>query len=168
MCTPLCVRSGRRPRTTDTNPHRQLEQIAPPAFQEALWARMRALPDVDEGPSLISVPGARALFLRPTAAGGPDEAFMTGREFVHLHPASDGSLHMALPPARVTEAVAAGWGELHPLAASGRVPPTVLLVYGPRNAAELETVWELVQASHRFACGTAPAGGEMATPSDGA
>jgi len=158
MCTTLCARPGRRPKTTDTNPHRQLEQIAPTAFQEALWDRMRALPDVEEGQSLVSVPGARALFLCGTVAGGPEEAFMTGREFVHLHPASDGSLHMALPPDRVAEAIATGWGEPHPLAASGRVPSTVILVYGPRDPAELETVWALVQASHRFARGVDAAG----------
>jgi hypothetical protein len=48
--------------------------------------RVFALPDVKERPSAISVPGARALWLQDDVPTGPQEAFMTGREFVHIHP----------------------------------------------------------------------------------
>jgi phospholipase/carboxylesterase len=109
------------------------------------------------GPSHVSVPGARAFHLDPSAAGGPPEAFMVGTEFAHLHPAQDGSLHLILPEANAREVIAHGWGEFHPLVAQGVMPPTNLMVYGPRNDEELETVWRIVQASHANARGDAKA-----------
>jgi hypothetical protein len=94
----LPKRSGSRPRTTPTNPHTQLEQNPEPEMVEALARRVFTLPGVEERPSAISVPGARALWLREDVPAGPQEAFMIGREFAHMHPMPDGSLHAALPP----------------------------------------------------------------------
>src|SRR5215216_2859575 len=91
-------RSGSRPRTTPTNPHTQLEQNPEREVVEQLARRVFALPGVEERPSAISVPGARALWLREDVPAGPQEAFMIGREFAHIHPMPDGSLHAALPP----------------------------------------------------------------------
>lgn len=47
---------------------------------------------------MISVPGAVALTLEPDMALGPQNAFMIGTEFAHLHPVPDYSLHVILPP----------------------------------------------------------------------
>jgi phospholipase/carboxylesterase len=102
---------------------------------------------------MVSVPGARAAVLRADEAGGPPEAFMVGREFAHLHPHPDSSLHLNLPADRAAEAIAAGWAEHHYLVAGGQLPPTVVMVFAPRDADELEVVWTLVQDSHRFASG---------------
>lgn len=135
-------------------PHQQLDQTAPADLQEALFERARALPGVTVGRSHVSVPGARAFHLDEAAAGAPD-AFMTGKEFAHLHPASDGSLHLVLPEAEARAVIERGWGEFHPLVAQGVMPPTNLMVFGPRDADELETVWRIVEASHANA--TAPA-----------
>ena len=147
----LSARPGPRPRTTPTNPHVQLDQNAPLELQELLFERARALPGVRVEPSMISVPGASAFVLVEEAAGGPLEAFMIGREFAHLHPPTDGSLHMMLP-LELAEAVDShGWGELHPVARMGVIPWTAMMVYGPRDEGELEVVWELLRASHAFA-----------------
>jgi len=35
-------------------------------------------------------------------------------EFAHLHPAHDGSLHLALPPAQAADAIAKGWAIAYP------------------------------------------------------
>jgi hypothetical protein len=94
----LPKRSGSRPRTTPTNPHTQLEQNPEREVVEELARRVFSLPDVEERPSAISVPGARALWLREDVPAGPPEAFVIGREFAHIHPMPDGSLHAALPP----------------------------------------------------------------------
>ena len=91
----LPERSGSRPRTTPTNPHTQLEQNPEPEVVEELARRVFALPGVEERPSAISVPGARALWLRGDIAPGPQEAFMIGREFAHIHPMPDGSLRFS-------------------------------------------------------------------------
>ena len=153
----MIARSGSRPRTTTTNPQQQLDQQADEeGIREELALRSFALPRVVEEPSGISVPGARAMVLADAAARGPSEAFLIGTEFAHLHPAPDLSLHLSLPVEAAAEAIEAGWAELHPWALEGRMAPTRILVYAPRDRDELETVWGLVAASHRFATGVAP------------
>jgi hypothetical protein len=144
-------RAGPRPRTTATNPHTQLDQNAPPALQEALYARARGLPGVVVGPSHVSVPGARALHL-PGCPHPAQAGFMVEREFAHLHPATDGSLHMSLPPDQIETTIDNGWAEYHPLAGKYGLPTNIVMVYGPRDEAELGIVAALVEASHRAAC----------------
>jgi hypothetical protein len=144
-------RVGARPRATRTNPHTQLDQNAPPALQERLFAVMRALPGVVVGPSHVSVPGARALHL-PGCRHPAEAGFMLEREFAHLHPPDDGSLHMSLPPAIVQAVVDNGWAERHPLAGKHGLPANIVMVYGPRDEAELALVEALVRASHAAAC----------------
>jgi hypothetical protein len=152
MSSPLPVRAGDRPRTTPTNPHTQLDQQPTDAgLVEELARRLFALPGVVEEPSRVSLPGARALVLAPDEALGPPEAFLIDREFAHLHPAPDHSMHAMLPTEAVTEAVAAGWAEPHPAALRGLIPPTAVMLYAPRDDAELEVIEGLVRASHAFA-----------------
>jgi hypothetical protein len=150
-------RRGPKPETTrptraERKPHKQLTQNAPGDLQEELFNRVRRLPDVSIGDSLVSVPGARAFHLRDESARGPREAFQAGREFAHLHPSDDGSLHVTLPPDLYDEVLAKGWGEPHPLSGT-------MLVWGPRDADELEVVWSIVKASYAYANGTYVAGG---------
>jgi luciferase-like monooxygenase len=150
----LPTRAGKRPRTTPTNPHTQLDQQpAGTGVVEELARRVFALPGVVEEPSGISVPGARALVLGPGQPTGPPEAFLVGREFAHLHPAPDHSLHAMLPVDLAEAAVAAGWAEPHPVALRGLIPRTAVMLYAPRDDAELEVVVRLVRASHAFARG---------------
>ncbi len=86
---------------------------------EELARRVFALPGVEERPSAISVPGARALWLSEDVPAGPPEAFLIGSEFAHIHPVPDGSLHAALPPEVAQEAIMKGWAEQHPVARVG-------------------------------------------------
>jgi hypothetical protein len=146
-------RAGPPPETGPSMPHQQLTQNAPPGLQEALLARAAGLPGVRVGRSGVSVPGARAFVLDPDLATGPPEAFMVGTEFAHLHPPYDGSMHLALPAEAAAELERKGWGELHPLARAGVMPPTAIMVFGPRDEAELEVVWTILQASYAFARG---------------
>jgi hypothetical protein len=152
MSPPLPIRAGERPQTTPTNPHVQLDQQpADVRWVQELARRVFELPGVVERPSRISVPGARALVLGPDEWTGPPEAFLIDREFAHLHPAPDHSLHAMLPPALANEAVAAGWAEPHPVALRGLIPPTAVMLYAPRDEAELDVLERLVRASHAFA-----------------
>jgi hypothetical protein len=152
----LPTRRGSRPRTTPTNPHTQLEQNPQREVVEELARRVFALPGVEERPSAISVPGARALWLSEDVQAGPQEAFMIGREFAHIHPMPDGSLHAALPPEVAQEAVEKGWAEQHPVARMGRMPQNVVMIYAPRDAQEIEVVAGLVAEACRYAGGAAP------------
>lgn len=146
-------RPGPRPRTRVGMPHSQLDQNAAAAMIEALARRALSLPDAEERPSAVSVPGARALWLRDGVPAGPPEAFMAGREFAHIHPVHDGSLHVTLPADRARAAIDAGWAELHPLARLGSLPGVVVMLYGPRDADELEVVFGLLLESYRAAGG---------------
>jgi hypothetical protein len=144
----LPPRKGQRPEVIGPMPHSQTSQNAPPELQEALHERALALPAVHAADSLVSVPGARAFVLDEEAANGPPEAFQRGREFAHLHPPSDGSLHLTLPAGLAAEAYAKGWGEPHPVSGTP-------LIFGPRDEEELEVVWRLLKASYEFASGSA-------------
>ena len=149
----LPERAGQRPRTTLTNPHTQLDQNPEEVLVRELAQKVFALSDVEERPSAISVPGARALWLRDEVPAGPPEAFMIGREFAHIHPLPDGSLHAALPPELAEEAIEKGWAEQHPVARMGYIPPNVVMIYAPRNAGEIEIVAGLVTESYCYAGG---------------
>ena len=144
-------REGPRPDTThpsreNPSPHQQISQNAPRHLQEELFMRAQSLAGVSVGKSLVSVPGARAFHLDEALARGPIEAFQRGREFAHLHPAHDGSLHLTLQPQVCQEVLAKGWGEPHPLSGT-------MLIWGPRSEEELEVIWRLVHASYEYATG---------------
>lgn len=135
-------------------PHQQLtQQPGDEAVREELARRLFELPGVEERPSGVSVPGARALCLSGEGPAGPAEAFMVGREFAHLHPPPDQSLHLTLPTAEAERAVALGWAEWHPLVAHGVLSRTAVMVYAPRDEEEAHVVERLVRCSWRFARG---------------
>jgi phospholipase/carboxylesterase len=149
----LPARAGDPPQTHHAMPHEQRSQNASADLQEELFERIASLNGVVVGPSHVSVPGARAFHLDPDHAGGPRQAFMVGTEFAHLHPTYDGSLHLVLPEAQARTVIARGWGEFHPLVEQGGMAPTNIMVYGPRDTSELETVMEIVTAAYLNAAG---------------
>lgn len=59
----------------------------------------------------------------------------------HVH-ASDGSLHLVLPPADARIVIERGWGERHPLCGAPIVglPNTYLLIYAPRDEQERDII----------------------------
>lgn len=150
----LAPRAGARPQVSAGIPQEQRSDHAPLELQEQLFGRVAALPGVSTRPSAISVPGARGLMLDPPRLG-PDDAFIVpaAGEFAHVHPGHDGSLHLALPPSLASDVVAKGWGVAHPLAGV-RLTPGMVMLFGPRNAAELETVVGVVATSHAWATGS--------------
>ena len=149
----LPKRRGEGPDTNPRMPHQQVSQNAPKDLQEVLFERAKGLPGVVVGRSHVSVPGARAFHLDEAHAGGSEDAFMVGTEFAHLHPQEDGSLHLILPERLAKQVIEQGWGEFHPLVLQGMMPPTNLMVFGPRDQSELEIVWSIVEASYANATG---------------
>lgn len=148
----LPERKGVRPRATSSNPHTQLDQQpVDDRPRRLLEERLAQLPDVVWRSSMISVPGARALTLPADAAQGPPEAFMIGTEFAHLHPGSDHSLHLVLPPEVASRVVEAGWAEQHPIARRGLITSGAVMVYAPRDEEEAELVSRIVTASFEYA-----------------
>ena len=142
---PTISREGERPQTSDapinTNiAHQQQEQLSPVELQEKLWVFLQWLEGMTTGPSKISVEWARAVFTpdqnAPTA---------TADERVHLHPRSDGSLHIALPDQTRTQQIEQyGRGEAHPR------NPTTAMLYGPRDEKELEILKQIITAVYKL------------------
>jgi len=71
-------------------------------------------------------------------------------EICHVHH-SDQSLHMNLHPDDAKIVLEKGWGERHPLARGGwlgsYVPREFVMVYAPRDGAELDVVCQIVEAA---------------------
>jgi phospholipase/carboxylesterase len=149
----LPQRVGARPQVSWTIPQQQESETSPTDIQEQLFARIAGLPGVSSRQSAISVPGARG-FMVQREHGAPLDAFLVPRagEFAHLHPRYDGSLHLALPLALAADVIAKGWAVAHPLAGV-RLARGMVMVYGPRDAAELDSVAAIVGASHAYATG---------------
>ena len=143
-------RAGERPETSTDGPHRQLTDRSSPALWGELVARAFALPHVVEHFSSVSPASSRALLfddLRevvvPETSLAPDGPL----EPVHIHGVFDTSIHLCLPSARAMEVCEAGWGEPHQYADFG----TEIMIYGPRDAEELEVAVAFIEESLAFA-----------------
>lgn len=148
--TEIPSRSGDRPPVHPGMPHTQIGVTPVPEVNAELHRRAFSLPGVSARPTIVSVPGSRALWLDESIELAHPEAIVAGREFTHIHP--DGSLHLPLPAARAEAAIEAGWAEPHPIArligAEGLV-----LVYTPRDFVEMEVVWMLLLDSYCYVTG---------------
>lgn len=158
---PLPARAGPRPQVSPGMPHAQIGVTAEPAVDRELRRRAYALPGVLDRPTVVSVPGARALWLADEVELLRPEALLRGREFAHIHP--DGSLHATLPPERAREAIAAGWAEPHPIAEYLGVPGLVML-YTPRTMEELNVVVALIVDAYNFVTGRSFEAAALARP----
>lgn len=148
----LPARPGPRPRTTPRAPHIQQDQNAPTDMQAMLAQQVFALPEVEERPGTVAHPAERAIWLRDELPAAPGDVFLGNREIGHFHP-WDGSLHIVLDPELAEAAVTAGWAEVHPVALAGLAPRNRVMLYGPRNEAEADTILGLIAAAVQRAAG---------------
>lgn len=132
-------------------PHSQIDVRPVPEINEALFDRCFSLPDVRNEATVISVPGARALWLDEELLLRHPEVIVRGREFAHIHP--DGSLHASLSPDRAGEAVEAGWAEPHPITEYIMGLDGLVMLYTPLDMAELEVIFGLVLDSYNYVTG---------------
>ncbi|MHA1937507.1 MAG: luciferase domain-containing protein [Candidatus Thorarchaeota archaeon] len=101
MIAHLPERSGPRTQTSGTVPHVQIGVEPVPAVKDELFRRAFTLPGVEDRPTIVSLPGARGMWLSDDIPLAHPEAIVSGREFAHIHP--DGSLHAPLPYERALE-----------------------------------------------------------------
>ncbi|CAK7267905.1 hypothetical protein SEPCBS119000_002789 [Sporothrix epigloea] len=168
--TPLTERQGPRPTVPGyTAPQRQTTEIgSDPAFmraeQEAFLKDVAAAnpgvleirPSLLEGNATPALWATRALQLGATYWDAADAEALQRRgpvEICHAH--AEASAHMQFSLGDAAVVVRSGWGEMHLLAGSrvARVPPTYLIVYAPRDEAELKIWKRLAMAAVRFAVG---------------
>ena len=100
--------------------------------------------------------------LSANASSLPDTAKVAQGEIGHIHP--DSSFHLYFSPADARLVIERGWGERHRLARMqpwyfGRkknlfgIAPSYILLYGPRDQAELSVAKTLLHASVEFMTG---------------
>ena len=148
---PLPQRSGPRTQTSGRVPHVQIDVEPVPEINDELHRRAFALPDVENRPTIVSLPGARGMWLSDGVPLAHPEVIVSGREFAHIHP--DGSLHAPLPLERALEAVEKGWAERHPWAEQRDGWEGLVMLFTPQSEAELEVIFQLIVESYNHVTG---------------
>jgi phospholipase/carboxylesterase len=148
---PLPQRTGPRTQTSGTVPHVQIGVDFVPAVNDELYRLAFALPDVENRQTIVSLPGARGMWLRDELTLIHPEVIVSGREFAHIHP--DGSLHVPLPYERALEAVEKGWAERHPWADQRDGWEGFVMLFTPQSMAELDVIFQLILDSYNFVTG---------------
>jgi len=148
---PLPQRTGSRTQTSGTVPHVQIGVELVPAVNDELYRLAFALPDVENKPTIVSLPGARGLWLSDEVTLVHPEVIVSGREFAHIHP--DGSLHAPLPVERALEAVEKGWAEMHPWADQRDGWEGFVMLFTPQSIDELDVIFQLILDSYNFVTG---------------
>ncbi|KAF2690959.1 hypothetical protein K458DRAFT_283155, partial [Lentithecium fluviatile CBS 122367] len=150
----LPTRTGNRPVVRGIAPQRQQTQKSSGDIYKALVSEIRKLV-ADPANQLME----RTSCFEKHSSGLFAVTPITrtcGGEVCHAHP-SDGSLHMTLHPADAKIMIEAGWGERHPLARGGWcrrfVPREFVLVYAPRDKAEVGVVMGIVAAATWWVAG---------------
>lgn len=148
-------RNGSAPDTADGIPHQQYSQNAPVTMQKALNHAVSSLPGIVFVSTPYSLAGSIGWRLEESYAGGLEGAFIRDSlEFGHQHTPSDGSLHMLLPNLVAHSALEKGWGVMHPWTDTLSGPQTeYVMIFGPRNEEELQTIWIISQISYYYARG---------------
>ncbi|KAF2833074.1 hypothetical protein CC86DRAFT_365059 [Ophiobolus disseminans] len=144
----LPARKGTRPLVQGVAPQRQQSQKSNEAIYKNLVSRLQSLAE-DPRNRLLE----RTSCFEKNSSGLFTSMPITrtcGGEICHAHP-SDGSMHLTLHPADAKLMLENGWGERHPLARGGWcrrfVPKEFVLIYAPRDEAEVNVVMKIVAAS---------------------
>jgi phospholipase/carboxylesterase len=132
-------------------PHVQIDVEPVQAVNDELFRRAFALPGVENRPTIVSLPGARGMWLSDDLPLAHPEAIVDGQEFAHIHP--DGSLHAPLPYERALEVDEKGWGERHPWASERDGWDGLVMLYTPQSMAELEIIFQLIVESYNYVTG---------------
>ncbi|MEM6988109.1 MAG: luciferase family protein [Pseudomonadota bacterium] len=112
-----------------------------------------SLPGVTQRPTIVSLPGAKGMWLQDTVPVTRPETIVAGREFAHIH--TDGSLHAPLPYERALELTEKGWGERHPWADRRAGWEGFVMIFTPLDEAQLHTVRQLIIESYNYVTGQA-------------
>ena len=148
---PLPERAGPRTQTTGTVPHVQIDVEPVTAVNDELHRLAFALPGVEDRPTIVSLPGARGMWLIDDVPVINPQAIVSGREFAHTHP--DGSLHAPLPYERALEVTEKGWGERHPWADERAGWEGFVMLFTPQSMAELDITFQLIVESYNYVTG---------------
>jgi hypothetical protein len=145
-------RAGTRPPIEKRYPCPQLEDTSPPELREALLEAGGRLHDVTVAPTEMTVPGD-ALLLAEELCKGKPEGFVHGREFAIIR--DDGSMQVNPDPEIGQLLLDRGWGTIHPVVRymAGALPPQSMIVFAPRDEAEVRVGVTILEVVHAWAIG---------------
>ncbi len=151
----LPQRKGERPITGDALPHLQITDNSSVELFDDLAEWLFSLEYIEERPTIISVKGARAAWIKNDYPNVNEEVLQIGREFTHIHPLNiygGGSQHLSLKREDAETVIAKGWGEYHPMdkVAFPDKKYGHIMVYAPRDKKELEAVKIITEVSYKL------------------
>ncbi|KAK0105069.1 hypothetical protein ONS95_004567 [Cadophora gregata] len=165
----LPPRSGGRAKVAGIAPHRQMTQNAPESMKAPLKEAFDNI--VKKHPKLLETKRSlyekhhdaifvQSGFLQDPDSPIPQTARVSRGEIGHIH--HDASVHLYFSPADAKLLIEKNWAERHRLARMkpflGRVnmfsvAGTYLMIYGPRDEGELETMRIILENSVKFMTG---------------
>jgi len=150
----LPKRVGPRPKIAGIAPQRQLNQSGCAHMYQMLRTSLENLAVTH--PALFAI-GTSCFEKKGLALFAKSPINVTCRgEICHVHH-SDRSMHMNLHPDDAKIVLEKGWGERHPLARGGwmkaYVPREFIMIYAPRNRAELDAVCRIIEAAGYWVSG---------------
>lgn len=161
----------RRSRRPTIGPHpipqRQVEQLPSEQLRQLLIERYGRLGKAAQTKGLVEIKKSlleryhSAMFVSSSREWHEMAQQMRG-EITHLHAGLDGTIHAVLHPADCEKIMEAGWGQRHGFAGAPgmekvvgfSLPVNYILIYAPRDAAELDIAIAIVQAAIKFMTGT--------------
>jgi hypothetical protein len=148
----LPFRKGKRPVTICGPLHLQCSNHGDDRLLRHLIEDMVAWPDIE--PNSLPAASPDLVSIRVAAEVPNDDlsVFIAGREFgrVHFGPPT---IYLALPLSCAHWTIVRGWAEPHYSSSFGLLPPSVMVVYTPRDEQELAVCRWLFRISYHFALG---------------
>ncbi|KAH7361207.1 hypothetical protein BKA66DRAFT_211869 [Pyrenochaeta sp. MPI-SDFR-AT-0127] len=144
-------------------PQRQVSQLPDPKIRQQFIAQFEDLGKATKEQGLVDIRPSlyerrhSALFVSKTR-DWHHIAQETRGEIAHVHGGLDGSIHVTLHPEDCKKVIEREWGQRHGLSGvqvlrrivGFSLPVNYILVYAPRDEAEIEIALTIVRASIRF------------------
>lgn len=144
-------------------PQRQLSQVPDVEMRQKLVSRFDAVGQAAQSKGLVEVKQSLlerhhdALFVSKVLPWHP-VTVQTRGEIAHIHAGKDGSNHFVLHPKDCAEVIEKGWGQRHAFSGADilkrvlgfSLPVNYVLVYAPRDDAEVEVALMILRASIRY------------------
>jgi hypothetical protein len=147
----LPVRNGVRPRTIIGPLHVQCDGHGDPKYLKQLLNDVLSWPHIESTLTSPNQLDKVSIRLQEIAATNDSSAFISDTEFARVLLAAP-TIILVLPLVCAHWAIVKGWAEPHYLHSFGLMPAGTVIVYAPRNQAELEVCYSLFFESYYFAC----------------
>lgn len=147
----LPMRKGGRPKTIIGPLHIQCNQHGERKYLNQFLKDVLSWPYIESTSTSLHQLDRVSIRLQGTAATTDSSAFIQDTEFAEVLLEAP-TIIMVLPLVAAHWAIVNEWAEPHYLQSFGLVPAGTVIVYTPRNRAELEVCYSLFVESYFFAC----------------